>query len=320
MKNVIGKRQSLVDPFETVQVEEKNQDLMAFAELEKLFSAAANMDAIKIFYTAKNGISSSTQAIRDLDLTQKKYYTHLKRLIDADLIERVDGTYRLTTLGKIGFKLAEAFMTAIIQKDRLDLIDKLTKAKNITVEETEEIMRAILKDTNIVPGERISDILGPVRMADTWEKVVDDVIEYLQKAEENIYFATPYSDTRTIEVTAQAALRGIKMKILSSNKDSLSTNIHMLRTIISNPRLVKELIEFATSPNFQIRYVELPYTFLVIDGKYSMVEVTRPYTKSFNVAFFFHNAKLSERLIETFELLWEKASPMNSFFEKFKNI
>jgi len=319
MKNVIGKRQSLVDPFETVQAEKVNPEVMAFAELEKLFSAAANIDAIKIFYTAKSGISSSTQAIRDLDLTQKKYYTHLKRLIDADLIERVDGAYRHTTLGKIGFKLAEAFMTAIIQKDRLDLIDKLTKAKNITVEETEEIMRAILKDTDIVPGERISDIIGPVRMADTWEKVVDDVIEYIQKAEDSIFFATPYSDARTIEVTAQTALRGIKMKFLSSNKDSLSTNFHMLRTIISNPRLVKSLIEFANSENFQIRYVELPYTFLVIDRKYSMVEVTRPYTKSFNVAFFFHNAKLSERLIETFELLWEKASPMNSFIGKFKN-
>jgi predicted transcriptional regulator len=51
-----------------------------------------------------------------MDLTQKKYYTHLKRLIDADLIERVDGAYRHTTLGKIGFKLAEAFKTAISKK------------------------------------------------------------------------------------------------------------------------------------------------------------------------------------------------------------
>ncbi len=320
MKNVIGKRQSLIAPFETVQVEKEDPETRAFAELEKLFSAAANIDAIKIFYAAKNGIGSSTQAIRELDLTQKKYYTHLKRLIDADLIERVDGAYRHTTLGKIGFKLAEAFQTAISQKDRLDLIDKLTKVKNITVEETEEIMQAILKDTNIVPGERVSDILGPVRMADTWEKVVDDVIEYIQKAEESIYFATPYSDARTIEVTAETALRGIKMKFLSSNKDTISTNIHLLRTIISNPHLVKSLLEFANSENCQIRYIELPYTFLVIDRKYSMVEVTRPYTKSFNVAFFFHNAVLSERLIETFELLWEKASPMNSFLDRFKNI
>jgi len=312
MKNVIGKRQSLVDPFETVQVEKKNLEVMAFAELEKLFSAAANIDAIKIFYAAKAGISSSTLTIRDLDLTQKKYYTNLKRLIDADLIERVDGAYRHTTLGKIGFKLAEAFVTAIVQKDRLDLIDKLTKAKNITVEETEEIMRTILKDTDIVPGERISDILGPVRMADTWEKVVQDVLEYVNNAEKEIYFATQYVDMRVVESLLSAAQKGVKMKFLVGEQQNVSGAVHhLLKSLFTDPKTLKFLFSFVKSPDLQLKYVELPYTFVIVDRKYSMVEVTRPYTKTFSLGFFFHNEKLSERLIESFETLWEKGSEVN---------
>jgi DNA-binding MarR family transcriptional regulator len=312
MKNVIGKRQSLVETFETVQVEKENPEIVAFAELEKLFSAAANIDAIKIFYAAKDGINSSTQAIREMDLTQKKYYTHLKRLIDADLIERVDGAYRHTTLGKIGFKLAEAFKTAISQKDRLDLIDKLTKAKNITVEETEEIMRTILKDTNIVPGERISDLLGPVRMADTWEKVVQDVVEYVNNAEKEIYFATQYLDMRVVESLLSAAQKGIRMKFLIGEQQNVSGAVHqLLKSLFTEPKTLKFLFNFVRSPDLQLKYAELPYTFVVVDRKYSMVEVAKPFTKSFSLGFFFHNEKLSERLIESFDVLWEKGSEVS---------
>ncbi|MBS7657260.1 hypothetical protein KEJ33_04985 [Candidatus Bathyarchaeota archaeon] len=101
-------------------VRRENPQDKAFAEIKILFSAADSIEAIKIFYATKDSIKSSTQAIRDLDLTQKKYYTHLKRLINACLVERANCVYQHTTLGKIGFKLAEAFMNAVTQKDRLD--------------------------------------------------------------------------------------------------------------------------------------------------------------------------------------------------------
>jgi len=313
MKNVIGKRQSLVDPFETVQAEKVNPEVMAFAELEKLFSAAANIDAIKIFYAANNGIGSSTQAIRDLDLTQKKYYTHLKRLIDADLIERVDGAYRHTTLGKIGFKLAEAFMTAIVQKDRLDLIDKLTKAKNITVDETEEIMRAILKDTNIVPGERITDILGPVRMADTWEKVVNDVVEYINGAEKNVYIATQYFDMKVVEAVVKACERGTKMYFLTNEKENIMERLHVvLRSLFINPKSFKSLFSLLNSPNINIRYRDFPYTFFIFDEKIAMVEVPKPCSKTFSLGFFFHNERICKMMIESFNVLWEKGTDVKN--------
>jgi hypothetical protein len=50
---------------------------------------------------------------------------------------------------------------------------------------------------------------------------------------------------------------------------------------------------------------------VVVDRKYSMVEVAKPFTKSFSLGFFFHNEKLSERLIESFDVLWEKGSEVS---------
>jgi predicted transcriptional regulator len=307
MKRMIGK-QSLV-PIELVQVKIEDPQAKMYAELEELFSAAASTDAIKIFNAAKGGIKNSSQAIKELDLTQKKYYTHLKRLIDAGLVERVDGAYRHTTLGKIGFKLTEAFMTAISQKERLDLVDRLSKAKNITVDETEEIMRAILKDTRIVPGDRITDLLGPVRMADTWEKVVEDVIEYIDKAEESVYFASQYFDVRVVEAIVKACERKVKMYLLTNEKENIMDRIHIvLRSLLISPKSFKSLFSLFSSSDINIKYGDFPYTFIIVDRKIAMVEVPQPYTKAFSLAFFFHNERLCQRLIESFNIIWEKGT------------
>jgi len=317
MKREIGKRHSMLPFMQVAEVQRENPQDKAFVELKELFSAAASIDAIKIFYAAKDGIKSSTQAIRDLDLTQKKYYTHLKRLIDAGLVERADGAYRHTTLGKIGFKLSEAFTNAISQKDRLDLIDRLTKAKNITIDETEEIMRAILKDTNIVPGERITDILGPVRMADTWEKVVEDVIEYMDRAEKNVYIATQYFDMRVVEAVVRACERGIKMYFLTNEKENIIERLHVvLRSLLINPKSFKSLFSLLNSPDINIRYRDFPYTFIIIDEKVAMVEVPKPYSRTFSLGFFFHNERICKKLIESFNVLWEKGTDVKTVVSK----
>ena len=79
MKRVIGKRRSLMAPVPRVQTALDDPMVETFAELEQIFSATSSVDAIKIFYAAKDGIDSSTQAIKKLGMTQKRYYTHLKR-------------------------------------------------------------------------------------------------------------------------------------------------------------------------------------------------------------------------------------------------
>jgi len=316
MKRVIGKRSFMIP---VVQAKKEDSQFKSFIDMEKVFSAVANKDAIKIFCAAKRGIKSSTQAIKELGLTQKRYYTHLKNLIDVGLIEKFDGTYQHTTLGKICFKLGEVFENALSHQDRLDLVDRLYKAKNISLEETEEIMRAILKDTNIIPGERIADLLGPVRMADTWEKVVYDVIEYIDNAEESIYFATQYLDMRVVEALLRAAKRGIKMRFLVGEEQNVTTAVQLLlRSLLTHPKTLKFIFQFVNSPELQLRYIKLPYTFIVVDGRYSMVEVAKPYTKAFSLAFFFHNKRLSERLLESFETLWERGSEIKilSRFQK----
>ncbi|RJS86637.1 hypothetical protein CW704_05110 [Candidatus Bathyarchaeota archaeon] len=313
MKRVIGKKTSMSPSVHFIQVEkEKTQDDL-FKHLERIFSAASSIDALKIFYTAKDGIESSTQTIKKLNLTQKRYYTNLKRLIDAGLVEKVDGKYVHTTFGKISYKLLEAFKNAVDKKDKLDLIDRLLKTKNLSVEETEEIMKALLKDVSLIPGGQITDILGPVRIVETWEKVVQEVIEYINKAEEEILFASRYYDTRIMEACLIAAQRHVETYYLVDKELKVSSVAQIfLRSLFTNhDDVLNDFFNFLKSSLFKIKYASLPYSFLVIDKEYSMVEVSKPLGKTFSLAFTFHNKRLSERLSESFKELWERGVEIN---------
>jgi len=302
-------------------LKKEDSQFKSFAEMEKVISALANQDAIKIFYAAGEGIKSSTEAIKELELTQKRYYTHLRNLLEAGLIQKGEEAYQQTTLGKICHKLGEAFQNALSQRDRLDLVDRLGKAKNISIEETEEIMRAILKQTNISSDSRLTDFTGPVRIADTWEKVVADVVEYMDKAKESVYFATTSFDGRVAESCLRAAQRGVKLNFLT-DKETISNKLQMLRMLLSEPKTLKFFFEYLSSPDFRIRFLDIPYSFIVVDQKYSMIEVTHPYTHAFSMAFLFHNEKLCERLIATFEAMWRRGQemerPIPSIMKKIK--
>jgi len=277
-------------------------------EIEKILSSLANRDSINIFKAARDGITSSTKTIKELKLTQKRYYTRLGQLTEAGLIEKKEDTYQQTLFGKLCFSLGEKFYDAIIHRDRLDLMDRLNKSSSISQEETKQISRAL--STGSIGGFTEADLISNVRVADSYEKLVSDVIEYVDRAKEKIYFASKYFDVRVVEALLRCLQKGVEMVFLSGDPEEISNRINVLRTMITNPKLLQVFFSFMVSPDLKVRVVDLPYTFIVIDGKDAMIEVTKPYTEAFSMAFFFSDEKLSERLIETFEVLWKRGSDM----------
>jgi len=314
MKRVIGKKSSMTPSVPLIRDDRMDSQDEVYKHLGKIFSAGSSLDALKIFYAAKNGIESSTQVIRELGLTQKRYYTNLKRLIDVGLVEKADDKYKHTTFGKIAYQLIEALKGALEQKDKLDLIDRLLKTKNLTAEEIEEIMRTILKDTNIIPGGRITDILGPVRMADTWEKLVNDVVEQIEKAEREIFFASKYHEMRTSEALLKAVQRGVEVYLLVDKEINIPKTIRMIVSLLfTSPKALRAFINLLRSPRFRMKkYENLLYSFMVVDGEYSMVEILTPIEKTFSVAFLFYNKTVSKKFSDVFKKLWEMGSNIES--------
>jgi hypothetical protein len=99
--------------------------------------------------------------ITKLRLTRKQYYSSIEKLIDADLVKRISGKYRLTSFGKVIFsaqqKVETEIETAIKYYWELKAVDSITlksaEAKELPLEERQRIIG------NLIDNKEIKDIL-----------------------------------------------------------------------------------------------------------------------------------------------------------------
>ena len=284
-------------------------------EIQKILRALSNEDAIQIFLAAKKGIMKSTDTIKKLKLTQRRYYARLNELIECGLIEKRDDVYELTTLGIICYNLGEFFNTTIANRDRLDLADRLRKAKSISLDETKQILQAIT-NKGIVGSLGVADLIHPVKMIETYEQLVSEIVSQIDKAEKNVYLASYYFDPRGVNAILRAVERGLTLSFLSSTKRSLTEKLQVLRLIL-NPNIIKLYTTFFDK-KIHVKLADFPFSFCVIDEKHVIIELPNPLNNSFYLGFSLENEALSRNLIETFEAL-SKEGKEHPIINQFKN-
>jgi hypothetical protein len=69
----------------------------------------------------------------NLKISRKRYYTRLKKLVNADLIKRRDGKYTLTELGKVIYGLQLKLSEAVDNRFRLESLDTINSSMGIQV-------------------------------------------------------------------------------------------------------------------------------------------------------------------------------------------
>ncbi len=143
---------------------------------------------------------------------------------------------------------------------------------------------------------------------DTFEKAVYNVINFIDSAEESIHFASKYADIRVSEACINAIGRGVKAFFIVGNQDQYSNALKILKPMIMNPKYLKIVVQYLRAPQMNIKYIDLPYTFLVVDEEKSMIEVPKPFTNDFSLSIFFENENFSRKLVENFNDLWESGS------------
>ncbi len=274
-------------------------------ELKEILTALANEDAIKIFMTAKRGIEKSTKTIRELALTQKRYYTRLKELIEAGLIEKRDSGYRHTTTGTICYTLGKSFNSALDQRDRLDLLDRLRRSKSISQEETKQIIQAI-SPRNIISSLEVGELIHPVRMIEERELLVSELIIRVESAEERIYLASFDPDVRIMEALIKAVQRKIDLSLLTGKSQKLSERIQILRVIL-NPGIAHVVLDLLQKHELKVKHGEIPFNFCIIDEKFALIELLNPFTNSFQVGFALESHYVCQKLIKTFNSLYQNA-------------
>jgi len=276
-----------------------------------IFSTFADLDTMRIFLLAEKGISNSNKAIKELDLTPKRYYSRLKGLIDCKVIEKVDGKYVYTPTGQVLAKMGLSLIDILNNEDRITLLLNLSKSNALTLEERDKINEFVVDNFNV--GHIIGPILNgkslnSVEKILSYDELVRRMNEELDTVEKSFYLASTYFDPVLAEKGMQKKNTGTKIKILMSKK-TMSKKITKLRMLLSPKALfnVLEMIRKIPDMSDIYRETDLQFSFLIIDEKRCIFEFPNIIEDEFTIAFILCDKNISKKFIELFNDLWKKA-------------
>ena len=284
----------------------------AFADMAKIMNALGNEDALAIFLYAKDGIHSSKDAIRTLNLTQKRFYTRLKDLIDNRLVEKKEGTYSHTSLGTIMFNMWESLEGLLINKEKLDVLETIRRSSSISPENTKQIMEALKINLPYDQTQELGVTPYKIKMVDTYEALAEELITEVEKAQRSIYFASKYTDEKVVEATISALQRNVTVSLLCE-KMSISQGVQVLKMLLS-PRSISTFGNFIKEYSHIIKQTsKLVNSFIIIDEKIAIVEIPHPTRHQFHLGFIFENQEVCGRLVKIFGNMWENSEEYNIF-------
>jgi hypothetical protein len=105
--------------------------------------------------------------------------------------------------------------------------------------------------------------------------------------------------------------RGVDTYFVVGDQDQFEYAFKLIKPMITNPTYLKMILQFLKSPQMNIKYIDIPYTFLIVDGTKSMIEIPKPFTNTFSLSIFFDDEVLSKRMVENFDILWENGAEIN---------
>lgn len=276
----------------------------------KLFDIFSNLDALKIFLYAQNGIENSKRVMKELELTPKRYYTRLKELMEIGVLERGGKGYRYTPLGEALYQLGYYLYNVLEHKEKLKLIGDLRDSKILEPHEMERVLEIFSEDSEglelVLKSLGMIDETENIEKIDNFDKLAERLAEDIKFAEDYIYLASRYLDMRVIEACMKAMKRKVEVKVLLS-EEHLSNKLNKLRFLLT-PILLKMAIEIISSFKIQnfLRKRKISYSFCIIDEKICLFEFPPFMEGNFSIAFRVVDKYIAEKFKEYFEELWNK--------------
>ena len=193
--------------------QKKNDSSLVVKEMEKTLSSLANEDAINIFDTAKEGISSSTNTIKVLGLTQKRYYTRLRELMKVGLIEKYDGIYQHTIFGNLIYESVVSILRKVLaNREGHELMGKIQNS-DLTPDAKKAVAESLIR-TGTVDLVLAKDVIGPVKMLDNYNGLLEKTVELVNNTKDSLFLVFSYADADLIEALMKAYEREVKMKFI----------------------------------------------------------------------------------------------------------
>jgi predicted transcriptional regulator len=283
----------------------------AFGSMVEILDALGNQDALSIFIYVDKGMKSSKLAIEELRLTQKRFYSRLKELIQVGLIEKKEGGYVYTTLGRVFSKIGYSLLDVLENKEQFELLERLRDSSSLTSSEVNKITSVVSKGTSDVSGIFnmifLSEKQEKVEVLPSYERLVEKLVERVQKGESSILLASRYIDNKVIDSMIKVSKTGIPARVIMAKKH-LEEKVNKLQLLLS-PRLILSMMEFFSDPNLDeiMRDGAVPFSFAIIDEEHCFFELPSFGNNDFTIAFYVVDNEIGEKFTRMFSTLWETA-------------
>ncbi len=237
-----------------------------------LLSILSKKDALSIFLLAKDGLKAETDTPQKIGLTRKQYYTRLKQLVDAGLIDKSGDIYLHTTLG-----------TFVHQKHILELLEHVKNVKQMKMIDTlkrtsqfseEDIAKFVGK---IAGGNLVTKASASCRVMWSYEDMISTAIERINFAESEILLVSRFTNDMIINAMIRKANAGVDAKVIADT----DLVVQFIRSATEKLQVVDknslERINVVGNPwypagNVQRKYTRIPFSFMIFDGKEAGVE------------------------------------------------
>jgi predicted transcriptional regulator len=298
----------------------------AFGSMVEILDALGNRDALSIFIYVDKGMTSSKLAIQQLGLTQKRFYSRLKEIIDVGLVEKNEGEYQYTTLGRVFSKIGYTLLDVLENKEQFELLERLRDSSNLTSSDFNKITSVVSKGSTDISGIFnmifLSEKKESVEVVPSYASLVDKLNEEISKSEKTIFLASRYIDSKVIDAQLKASKRGVLARVLMA-KEHLEDKVNKLQLLLS-PGLLLSILEFFNDPELDefMRDGNIPFSFCILDGERCFFELPSFGNHDFTIAFFVVDKTIGEKFTNMFSVLWETAEKKEvpRVFQMLKNI
>jgi len=203
--------------------------------LDEFYRVLSKEGAVEILSRASDELASGKDAIREIGLSQKLYYSRLAELRRLGLIEK-EGirNYRITESGRL----------------LLDLQDRLG--------------RALADSRSSLPVES--------RVITRYPLMVEALASRIDSSKNRVKLASRYIDPTIAKSTFEAIDRNVSVQaVFKKGKD------HMARLALDSLSLLRR--DFSTPLESiwrQTRMADIPFSFAIVDGHWSGIELVGP--------------------------------------------
>ena len=284
----------------------------------KLLYILSRQDNLNIFMLANNrGLEAKSSTLQHMGLSRRVYYTRLKQLINAGLIEKSEHVYRHTTLGKTIYKnQILSLMENLKNTKQMKMIDTLKHTKQFSEDEIANFMSKITSGNNIL--ERSTSSIK-VESVWTYQDMVSAIVERVELCNKEILLASRYLN----EIIVNSMLRKanssrLDVKVLTDSnlvKQYFEAEDITSKLKFDNNKNAAERVNVVSNPWYPGRVdrkiAKIPFSMIILDRKEVGIEIVNwNDPKDFYGVIFVKGDQATSRVMQDlYYKIWDNASP-----------